>query len=366
MDWTFDAPCRQALQDAVVDHGHEWVRPAHEARLRVNALEDQLHRDCLSKLAHYVEVREAGTGLVYQAPPTLPRPEPKGVSPQAYAQQLATNVDPATGAPRVDPTKACDAVATLSAARPHLAGLLPPDDAAPRAHPRWPASLLCAAPGTSRDELALRLNATRLWLELRKPSTLHQLQFGAPFVEDDEFHGLGFEDPALAGLDGGSGGSGHGSGSGLPLGPSLYGSIDVSAAVLEFEGDAGWSSGSSGGGAGSSNSVAGEHDDHAGDPHHHLDGPGGGGALPDTLLLAAAECAFLDPSDGVVLEHTFAYSANPDKWLPRAAKPQSNFRVQLPPRAGWLAARRFTVFFRLVRSIFKEPERLRTQLGMPC
>ena len=234
--------------------------------------------------------------------------------------------------------KSCDAIATLSMAKQHLAGLLPSDES--RAHPRWPSSLLCAAP-SSAGELASRLNTTRLWLELRKPSTLHQLQFGAPFIEDDEFS-------ALNGLDGDSSGSGSGGGSnsedghdnnGLPLGPSLYGSVDVSAAVLEFEGEEGWGPGSGASFSGvekNGDGAAGEHDDHEGDPAHSLDGPDGrgGGALTDTLLLAVAECAFLDPSDGVVLENTFAYSANPDKWLPRAAKPQSNYHVQMPQRSG--------------------------------
>jgi len=229
----------------------------------------------------------------------------------------------------VDLSKSCDAIATLSMAKQHLAGLLPPDDS--RAHPRWPASLLCAAPA-SAGELASRLNATRRWLELRKPSTLHQLQFGAPFVEDDEFS-------ALHGFDGDSGsGNDHGYGNnGLPLGPSLYGSLDVSAAVLEFEGEEGWGPGSGASFSGvSGGGNTGEHDDHEGDPAHSLDGPDGrgGGALTDTLLLAVAECAFLDPSDGVVLEHTFAYSANPDKWLPQAAKAQSNYHVQVPRRSG--------------------------------
>ena len=46
------------LQDAVVDHAHEWARPTHEAKTRVNALEDQLYRSVRVKHV-YLYISEA-------------------------------------------------------------------------------------------------------------------------------------------------------------------------------------------------------------------------------------------------------------------------------------------------------------------
>jgi len=151
-------------------------------------------------------------------------------------------------------------------------------------------------------ELRLRLNATRLWLEMRKPSTLAKLQFGAPFFEDDEHSG----GPGGGALGGGgdddgwelagrpAGGSNHDPdhdgdyhSRGLPKGPSLYHSIDV---ATHGDGDA---HGGGGGGAGHEEAAL-QH-----------------GVLRGKLLVAVAECAFLTPGSGLVMEQTFAYSADP-------------------------------------------------------
>jgi len=254
------------VQDAVAEQSFKWTRPLSEARLRLASLEELLQETCLSRLPNYVDVVDE-TGHAYKAPPRMVRP---GL--HVDAAVYARHVDH-SGDLRVDRGRACDYVQTLSAARRILGQVLPDS-------PRWPSALLCAAPEDAAEVLS-RLRSPRLWLETRKASTLTKLHFGAPFFEDDEF--------ALGSST--MGGHGHGAEEGrdgrggrLPLGPSLYATVDVSKPARPYD-----------------------------RPRADVEADGGNyDGLGDTLLLAASECAFFNPVDMVVMETTFAYSANPE------------------------------------------------------
>jgi len=333
----------KTLQDAIIDHGHEWTRDIDDVLLRIKNLESYIDNTCLSKLRQYYNpIVDMDTGISYYEPPHLVKPDLNNlntISKNEYWKYIDVY-----GNAKIDLEKTCDYSNVLSMARGHLADILPPPHQEIHDSHRWPRSLLCAAP-MGVTGLESKLNSSRLWLETRKASTLTKLLHGAPYFEDDEYSVGGpfsmQEGNGEGGGDDDGGGGDDGSAllalglvekvkplshidplhHGTPLGPSLYATIDIGTASSDIDNQK--DNGKSNSHASENDQEEGEDDDESSE-ESESEGEGGssnqeeielelGAATKGKLLIAVSECSFLDPSSNTIIESTFAFSANPDR-----------------------------------------------------
>ena len=321
-----------------------WTRPLRDVRDRLKSFEASLDVECLSLIRkHYVDVADPDMGFSYKAPPTLePPPGVRITDHHLFLDHY--------GNKKNDPEKTCDYVGVLSRARQRLGRLLPPgrgarpkdfydhyDDAMGGMFARWPRSLLCAAPNND-FELVGRLNASRLWLEMANPANLAKLRLGAPFFagDDDDSTRLDPDEQNIFGV--GSGGYHSRQRPFLDAGPVLYDIIDVSPPEEPFsdreETPASSSSPSASFSSSSSSLSVAEKEDDLALEHR--------GVPANKLMLAVAECSFLDPIQATVYETTFAYSAAAAETIMSSLARQKS-RVTAP--ATLLALRKAAKFF---------------------